>query len=69
MRPAAERGAGDLPVAGDCDGSGTVTTGVWRPSVTMFFLTDDNVSISNSAVFGASGNRPVNGDWDGKPNQ
>lgn len=59
----------DLPVAGDFNGDGIDSIGVWRPSVQTFFLTDDNVNLNNSIVFGASGDRPVTGDWDGKPNQ
>lgn len=61
--------AEDLPVAGDFDGNGVDTISVWRPSTREFFISNDNVTVSNQFVFGQTGNTPVVGDWDGKPNQ
>lgn len=60
---------GDLPVAGDFEGNGVDTIGVWRPSTLEFFLTNDNSTIANQFVFGSANDRPVIGDWDGRPNQ
>ncbi len=61
--------AEDLPVAGDFDGNGVDTISVWRPSTREFFISNDNVSVAAQFVFGQTGNTPVVGDWDGKPNQ
>lgn len=59
--------AEDLPVAGDWNGDGVDTIGLWRPSTAQFFLSDDHVTISKTFVFGQTGDQPIAGDWDGKP--
>ena len=63
--------AGDLPVAGDWDGDGIDTLGVFRPSTGQFTLTDSTnssppftISVTR-ATFGAAGDLPISGDWDG----
>lgn len=61
--------AEDFPVAGDFDGDGKDTVGMWRPSIATFFLTNDNVNLAATFVFGQTGDKPVAGEWDGKPNQ
>jgi hypothetical protein len=61
--------AEDLPIAGDFDGDGKDTIGMWRPSIATFFLTNDNVNLAATFVFGQTGDKPVAGEWDGKPNQ
>lgn len=60
---------GDRPVAGDWNGDGIDTPGVFRPSTQQWFLTNSpNVANSTPAadlspVFGQSGDRPLAGDW------
>jgi hypothetical protein len=61
--------AEDLPIAGDFDGDGKDTIGMWRPSIATFFLTNDNVNLAATFVFGQTGDKPVAGEWDGKPHQ
>ena len=59
---------GDKPIAGDWDGNGTVTIGVYRPSDYTFYLRNSNTAGPADAVvtFTAySGETPVAGDWDG----
>ena len=54
-------------VAGDWDGDGGTTIGVFRPSNATFFLRNSNsagFSIGGFR-FGSSGDIPVAGDWDG----
>lgn len=67
-------GAGDVPVAGDWDGNGTVTLGVYRPahsplnpSFAGFFLVRNSNSGPDiqSIGFGLEGDVPLVGDWDG----
>jgi hypothetical protein len=60
--------AGDLPIAGDWDGDGVDTVGVFRPSNNTFFLTnsnDTNPPIEITTVVGAAEDLPLAGDWDG----
>jgi Tol biopolymer transport system component len=63
--------AGDLPVVGDWNGDGKDTPGVFRPgSPGTFFLTNSNTNNTAPPAdivfnFGATGDRPVAGDWDG----
>jgi hypothetical protein len=59
---------GDLPLAGDWDGNGSATVGVWRPADGTFRLRNANSAGPPDAVFafGAAGDRPVAGNWDGK---
>ena len=57
--------AGDLPVAGDWNGDGIETPGVYRPDVKGgFFLLTDDFNSSPEITF-AFGNlqQPVAGDW------
>ena len=57
---------GDRPVAGDWNGDGTETIGIWRNSNGNFFLRDGNPFGTNYQFqYGRSGDRPVVGDWDG----
>jgi hypothetical protein len=56
--------AGDQPVVGDWNGSGTDKPGIFRSSTGQFIL---QISALKTIVinFGAAGNIPVAGDWDG----
>jgi hypothetical protein len=56
---------GDYPIAGDWDGSGTDTIGIYRNGV--FYLRNSNsLGIADLTVaFGQAGDQPVVGDWDG----
>jgi hypothetical protein len=62
---------GDLPVAGDWNGDGIDTPGVFRPSTGQFTVTDStslNPGFNNAVTritFGAAGDLPISGDWDG----
>jgi hypothetical protein len=57
---------GDLPIAGDWNGDGIDTVGVYRPSTSEFFLVNDFVSGEvTTFVFGTKGDLPIAGDWDG----
>ncbi len=57
---------GDLPVAGDWDGDGIDTVGVYRPSTSEFFLVNDFLGGPvKTFVFGTKGDLPIAGDWDG----
>ena len=54
----------DVPVAGDWDGNGTTTIGVYRAGT--WFLRNDNSAggVDLSFAWGAAGDVPVVGDWD-----
>ena len=57
-----------IPLAGDWDGNGTVTIGLYDPNTARFYLRNSNTSGDSdySAVFGNGGNwMPIVGDWDG----
>ncbi len=56
---------GDYPVAGDWDGNGTATIGIYRNGV--FYLRNSNtIGFADFVIpFGAPGDQPVVGDWDG----
>lgn len=59
--------AGDLPLAGDWDGDGTVTIGVYNPVTGMFSLRNalaDGLA-DVVAQWGGPGFLPAVGDWDG----
>jgi hypothetical protein len=58
---------GDIPIVGDWDGNGTVTIGVYRPVGSIFYLRNNNTPgfPDLSISYGASGDRPLAGDWDG----
>lgn len=63
--------AGDIPVAGDWQGSGVVTIGVFRPSTGAWYfdLNADGTYEPNEGpfYFGLPGDKPVVGDWTGLP--
>ena len=57
--------AGDLPVVGDWNGSGTTKIGIYRPSTGQWFLDSDGTG-SHIVVYnfgGITGDVPVVGDW------
>jgi hypothetical protein len=58
----------DVPVAGDWDGNGTATVGLYRPSSSTFLLRNTNASGEPdvTVAFGRAGDAPVVGNWDGK---
>lgn len=57
---------GDLPIAGDWDGDGIDTIGLYRTASSVFFLVNDfEVGIAAAFTFGAVGDFPLAGDWDG----
>jgi hypothetical protein len=60
--------AEDLPFAGDWNGDGVDSLGLWRPSTTEMILSDDNVGLRAVFPFGLGTDQPIAGDWDGKPN-
>jgi hypothetical protein len=57
---------GDVGIAGDWNGDGLDTTGVFRPSNGVIFLKNTNASgFADVALnYGLGGDRPVIGDWD-----
>lgn len=59
--------AGNIPVAGDWDGDGLSTVGVYSPEIGNFFLTNTNGpgGASDAFAFGKPGLLPLAGDWDG----
>jgi hypothetical protein len=65
--------ATDLPVTGDVDGDGISEVGVFRPATGQWFFDLDHSGTWNGcgiadlclAQFGAPGDLPVTGDWDG----
>lgn len=57
---------GDRPVAGDWNGDGTETIGIWRNSNGHYILRDGNPLGRNyDFQYGRAGDRPLVGDWDG----
>jgi Domain of unknown function (DUF4832) len=61
-------GSTTLPVAGDWNGDGVDTVGVYNTSNGLFSLKDSNAPgapISYTAVLGIPGDVPIVGDWDG----
>jgi hypothetical protein len=60
---------GDLPVAGDWDGDGRDSVGVFRPSNAMWYLTNERSGqpgVTGGILnFGLPGDLPVAGDWNG----
>jgi hypothetical protein len=59
--------AGDVAIAGDWNGNGVDTTGVFRPSNGIIFLKNSNsTGFADIALnYGVPGDRPVVGDWNG----
>jgi hypothetical protein len=61
--------SGLLPIAGDWDGNGTTTVGLYDPSTSTFFLKNSNTAGNADITFGfgtaAAGLLPIAGDWDG----
>jgi hypothetical protein len=57
--------ASDIPVAGDWDGNGTDTIGIFRAG--QFFLRNSNTTgfADIQLAFGTTGDVPIAGDWDG----
>lgn len=57
--------AADVPVAGDWDGNGVDSVGIYRDGT--FYLRNSNTAGSADVIvsFGAAGDKPVVGDWDG----
>jgi len=59
--------AGDVPIAGDWDGNGTVTCGVYRPVNQTFFLRNTNTAGNADLAVVITGaqatDRPVVGRW------
>ena len=59
---------GDNPLAGDWDGNGLATIGVYRPSDLTFNLRNSNTNDIGAVpafVYGIPGDIPVAGNWDG----
>jgi hypothetical protein len=55
---------GDVPLAGDWDGNGLDSIGVFHPDAAAFFLlTNDFGEADAGATFGTIGDRPLAGDW------
>jgi hypothetical protein len=55
---------GDVPLAGDWDGDGIVSIGVFHPDTAAFFLlSNDFAEADAGAAFGTLGDRPLTGDW------
>ena len=59
--------SGDVPTAGDWDGDGTDTIGVFRPSTgeTLQRNTNSAGPADNTLSFGNAGDAAFSGDWDG----
>ena len=60
----------DVPVAGDWDGDGKYTPGIFRPSSNMFFLTNTQGNgvtgvTAERITWAINGDIPIAGDWDG----
>jgi hypothetical protein len=56
----------DLPIAGDWDGDGIDTIGLYRIERSNFALVNDfGQGIAETFFFGESGDLPLAGDWDG----
>jgi hypothetical protein len=58
---------GDLPIAGDWNGDGFDTPGIFRSGISQFLLSNGFQSTIDITpfVFGSVGTKPVTGDWDG----
>ena len=61
-------GRGNSPGAGDWDGNGSTTIGLFRPGSNNYFYLSNNFANGNvdlSIPFGAPNDLPIVGDWDG----
>lgn len=61
-------GPNDYPVAGDWDGDGTFTVGIYNVSTGTFYLKNSNTTsapITYSLTLGIPGDLPMAGDWNG----
>ncbi len=58
---------GDIPIAGDWDGDGIDTIGVYRTSNRTWYLRNSNTggAADLTVAYGSPGDLPVSGDWDG----
>jgi hypothetical protein len=58
---------GDIPIAGDWDGNGIETIGMFRPNELRWFLSNSFAGTIDITpfVFGPNGLKPVAGDWNG----
>ena len=58
---------GDTPIAGDWNGDGVDTPGLFRGGIVQFILSNDFQGTNDipSFSFGPLGTRPLAGDWDG----
>jgi hypothetical protein len=56
---------GDIPLAGDWDGSGKWQIGAYRPSNQTFYLGDDNGGADQALTLGNPNDVPITGDWNG----
>ena len=60
---------GDVPLAGDWDGDGVDTIGVYRPGDRTFYLSglpgQTTPRVVAEVLYGLSGDTPIVGDWDG----
>ena len=59
-------GKGYVPIAGDWDGNGIDTVGLYDPATGAFFLSNKNTPGPADIVYtyGAPGAIPIAGDWD-----
>jgi hypothetical protein len=58
---------GDVPIAGDWNGDGVDSFGLYHPSTSKFFLIDNIFTghVTRAFAFGEPGDLPMAGDWDG----
>jgi hypothetical protein len=58
-------GGGDIPFAGDFDGDGIDTIGLFRPSTGVFYLKNTHTDgpADEEFAFGDAGDIPIAGDW------
>ena len=71
IKPFIFGGLGVKPIAGDWNGDGIATIGVFNPNVGSMSLNNTNSSGNGIGdivfSFGQNGDIPIAGDWDGKP--
>ncbi|MBV9821419.1 MAG: cell surface protein, partial [Actinobacteria bacterium] len=54
---------GDTPIAGDWDGNGTDSFGIYR--MPWFAVTNASGGPTTYTRYGQAGDRPITGDWNG----